>query len=156
MGTASNSILQTHSAAESSSVPALLAIKRFVRRTLRQAGLSGLSLMLILGLVAHTPREQALSSYPAGQPNNAVIVQADYGQADQKADQKADERTSHNNDKRSFQNVDSRDYSSAISTQTLRPHRLLSATMTHHHLTGARLTVPGAQHHRDVRIADAQ
>ncbi|MEL7354107.1 MAG: hypothetical protein AAFN38_21975 [Cyanobacteria bacterium J06560_5] len=164
MDTASKPIVQAHLAAEEFSVPALLSIKRFVRRTLRQVGLSGLSLMLILGLTAHSPREQGLSSYTTGQPNSTVIVQTVY--------EKADERTSQENDRKTFQKVDFEDHnledhnledhnledrnSSATSNQTLRPHRLLSAAMTHHHLTGSRLTIPTAQQHRGVDVATAE
>ena len=152
MGAASKSTIRTHSAAEVSSVAALLTIKRLVRRTLRQVGLSGLSLMLILGLTAHSPKAHALSSYATGQPSSEVIVQPIY----EKANERADERTSHQNDKRPFQNVDFGGYSSATSTQTLRPHRLLSAKMTHHHLTGSRLTIPTSQAHRGINLAAAE
>lgn len=53
---------------ESDTVPAILAIKRFVRRTLKQVSISVLSLMLVVGMATHSAAANTVVEVKANRP----------------------------------------------------------------------------------------
>lgn len=102
------------------STPALLALKRFARGRLRQASLGLLSLFLAINFSVHLlaveeppMAEEVIPSVPA--PSITALETISEAVAPE---------------------------ARLSSAEAVRPHRLLHAKMTHHHLTSARMTMP--------------
>jgi len=118
------------------SVPALLALQRFARRVFRQAGLSVLSLVLVIGLATHSavthdvPREM-----PADVSRTVVQVQPASTTLTTASQNKMlhDEHT----------------------PQIRRPVRMLRSSVLYHHLTGARLSTVAIERSKTIEIAEA-
>ncbi len=126
---------------------ALLALKRFVRSTLRQVGIGLVSLMVILNLGTHGP-ERSPSSAPELTPAQAPA-----------------QVLSHS--------VSLRNTHLLVSTESLTPlaspltedriadrseglmARRMRRGITYHHLTGARLSLPTASEQAIVSVAKA-
>ena len=96
-----------------SSVPALLALRRFFRGAFRQVSLSVITLIVILNLAGNSPaRDHNPSEIASGSRHTATSVAPVSAPA------------------------------IAPSTNVLRPQRLLRPEMTSYRLTSARLSVP--------------
>lgn len=131
--------------------PALLALKRFIRGTLRQAGIGVISLAIVLSLGAHAPALSAgmaaesppfSSTYSATQENLSHPVQH-LAQGDASDDVLLEKFTY-------------RLSSQAHSAISSHPSHSVTARMTHHHLTSARLSLPTTSERLSVSVAGAQ
>lgn len=123
---------------EPDTVPAILAIKRFVRGTLKQVSISVLSLMLVIGVTTHSAAVDSIV-------DTEVNGQAATWQTDRTLP-----ANSHRLLDRSFAKEPT------THTQRTRPRRMLHASVLHHHLTGARLSTAAITHHTHTQIADAE
>ena len=135
--------------------PALLALKRFIKGTLRQAAIGAMSLMIVLNLSTHAPGLAAgiasesssfASIYSATQENLSQPVQR-WAQGDASDNVSDDASLEQSNRRPSAQTH------SAISS---RPRHSVIARMTHHHLTSARLSIPTASERAGVSVAGSQ
>ncbi|MEO1396496.1 MAG: hypothetical protein AAFV90_26715 [Cyanobacteria bacterium J06634_5] len=115
---------------------ALLAVKRFMRGTLRQLGIGLVSLMLILGMSVDSPpgilANTALTN--SAQPRASVLARATSNPLP------ANREAGHP----SFDGA-SEPLSADSVTQVTRPSHMLRANMTHHHLTSARMSIPSSR-----------
>lgn len=102
--------------------PALLALKRFAKSTLRQVGIGLMSLMIVLNLGVHAPGAVSSQAAPHGHTH------------------------SHTGHPQTVQTTEARRGPATHRQSTHKkvhpPALLLGASMTHHHLTSARLSIP--------------
>ncbi len=123
---------------------ALLAIKRFMRGPLRQLGISLASLMILLNVGVHTPEAiaPALTSQFAPALTNQVaaptVTATDVTQTQTHPLSRLTPTQS-----------------AKVSGQPTAEQHLLSARMTHHRLTGARLSLPTAHNYAVAKLAEA-
>ena len=135
--------------------PALLALKRFMRGTLRQAAIGAISLVIVLNLGTHAPSLSAgmasesspfFQTYSATQENLSQSVQH-WTQGDTSDDA---------SDYISSQKFNQRPSSQAHPAISSHPRHSVIARMTHHHLTSARLSIPTASERSGVSVAGSQ
>jgi hypothetical protein len=115
--------------AKKDSVPALLALKRFIRKTLRHLGVALASVMIILGLNAHGAEHIDFSS-PQDLSNNL---------SDNSSDAHFWVTTGTAS---SLSQSASQFIHQPASRPLSKPFQLLAPKMTQHRLTGARLSIP--------------
>ncbi|MEL6939878.1 MAG: hypothetical protein AAFO84_11870 [Cyanobacteria bacterium J06598_1] len=128
-------------ASSESTSTALLALKRLVRGSFRQLGIALTALLLVLNLAG---AELSLSVPASDVP--AVSVSKKHPEV-------------------SLAKEPGRFKSAEVSGQSItqevapkspqRPTRLLGPSLTHHHLTSARLSLPSARAHSTATLADA-
>lgn len=115
---------------------ALLAVKRFMRGPLRQLGIGLVSLMLILGMSVNSQPDilanTALTD-PA-QPQTSVLTRSALNPLPAKRE------AGHSAFEGTFEPLPADSV-----TQVTRPSHMLRANMTHHHLTGARMSIPSSR-----------
>lgn len=131
--------------------PALLALKRFIRGTLRQAGIGAISLVIVLNLGTHSP---ALSAGVASESSSlASTYSATREDLSQPVQHLAQNNTSSNASLQKFSHRPSSQADSAVSSC---PSHSIIARMTHHHLTSARLSLPTTSERLSVSVAGAR
>ena len=139
--------------------PALLALKRFIRGTLRQVGIGVISLAIALNLGTHAPGWSAgiasefslfSSTDPATQENLSQPVQH------LTRNDTSDGASDGASDDTSLEKFSRRPFFQAHSAILSRSRHTVSARMTHHHLTSARLSIPAQSDQGAVSVAGAQ
>lgn len=122
---------------------AILALKRFMRGPLRQLGIGLASLVILLNVGVHTP--EVIASAPTSQFTPEVTV-TDVAQTNA--------THSSNVSTHQISTLTPKQSPKALGTSTTHPH-LLSARMTHHRLTGSRLSLPTSHNYAVAKLADA-
>lgn len=114
--------------------PALLALKRFTRKTLRHLGLGFASIMIVLGLnhgaagIA-SDAHQAAASQKCTQISTQISTHTEPLPAQGSSNSPPNDQISVN---------------TATSDASVKPFYMLAPKMTNHRLTGARLSIPTA------------
>ena len=133
---------------------ALLALKRFMRGPLRQLGIGLASLVVLLNVGVHTP--EALVSPTSQFASKSNVTEVNVTEvAKTNAPHSALNSTHSSNAIAHPLSTSTPQQSAKVSgTSTTHPH-LLSAHMTHHRLTGSRLSLPTAHNYAVAKLADA-
>ena len=128
--------------------PALLALKRFVRGTLKQTGIAVMSLVIFLSI--HVPGSSA----------DMAADSAFFSQSHSATQANSNRQMPSGSSDASPEIVNHRSPSQAhLATAPNYRHTVthsISARMTHHHLTRARLSVSSASDQATVSVAGAQ
>ncbi|MEM6598204.1 MAG: hypothetical protein AAF635_08555 [Cyanobacteria bacterium P01_C01_bin.69] len=119
-----------------SSVPALLAIRRFVKGALQHVGLGLVSLLVILNIAGASPAEEALST---NQDSSRIALSSSLSQTNAKTPAINSNALETGNANTAITSGMS---TSAAPVIIHRPYRILHSKMTAHRLTSARLSVP--------------
>lgn len=131
--------------------PALLALKRFIKGTLRQVGIGVISLVVVLNLGTHAPGWSI--GMASGLSLSSSTDSATRENLSQPAQHLAQDKAS---DEASLKKFNRRPSFQAHSDISSHPRHTVSARMTHHHLTSARLSIPTASKRSGFSIAGAQ
>ncbi|MGB7087776.1 MAG: hypothetical protein WBD47_19620 [Phormidesmis sp.] len=121
----------------------LLALKRFVNGTLRQIGIGVVSLILVLNISTYLSQPAPQSEFSPQLSSEQASQTADTLPADESPLQTPHSKASH------LQPSHSQVFPFSDS-------HVVSASLTHHHLTGARLSIPPQKERPMVSLADAE
>lgn len=106
--------------------PALLALKRFAKSTLRQVGIGLTALMIVLNLGVHAPGAASPQAAPHSPTHSPTHSYTGHPQTVQTTEARRGPAT----------------HRQSTHKKVHPPALLLGASMTHHHLTSARLSIP--------------
>lgn len=136
---------------------ALLALKRFVRGTLKPLGMGLLSLMLILRMSPHLPAAAALPEtiFPEAIFPEATLPEAIADTTQPSIPVPAQSLGLSGQNSRQQQGPSQTTQSDPVRSVAM-PSHLLQAQMTHHYLTGARLSIPETIHSEGASLGGSR
>lgn len=131
----------------STSSIALLALKRFWRRTLRQMGIGAITLLFIVGITAHSPEAQS-----SIQPSSSLL---NSGQRDRPQIVSMSLISPHPSSKQSkFEQIESVPKTEdAVDLVDRKPFQTVRPKMTYHRLTTSRFSIPTKPHQTVARLS---
>ena len=112
---------------------ALLALRRFARRGVRQVGIAAVSLLLTVGLTVGAMPQQATLGALATSETGVAITSTQARQAELSASAASLDT--------SVVAADAVESGRMVSAPAIRRSQILQSSLTHHHLTGARLSI---------------